>query len=103
MLKPKAARPVASLQSTEQEGRGQAQRDRDDRRGKILLVLVLMQGHARAGLIAVDQAGIRSEPAKARMTSRQLGELAKRSRHRRPWLSRFGIVGVITIAAAIGD
>src|SRR6266478_198109 len=54
MLHPKAARFVAALQSAEQEDRGQAQRDRDDRHGKIVLVLVLMQGHARAGLIAVD-------------------------------------------------
>ena len=59
MLEPKAARLVAALQSAEQEDRGQAQRHRDDRRGKILLVLVLMQGHARAGLVAVDQTGIR--------------------------------------------
>jgi hypothetical protein len=32
-----------------------------------------------------------------------LGEFAKRSRHHRPWLSRFRIAGIITIAAAIGD
>jgi hypothetical protein len=37
------------------------------------------------------------------VSRRLLGELAKRSRHRRPRLSRFGVVGVITIAAAIGD
>src|SRR5260370_14682957 len=59
MLQPEPARLVAALQSAEQEVRGQAQRHRDDRRGKILLVLVLMQGHARAGLVAVDQTGIR--------------------------------------------
>ena len=37
------------------------------------------------------------------MIGRLLGEFAKRWRHCRPWLSRFGIVGVITIAGAIGD
>src|SRR5260370_7410170 len=47
MLQAEAARFVAALQSAEQEDRGQAQRDRDDRSGKILLVLVLMQRHAR--------------------------------------------------------
>src|SRR5216683_8217150 len=41
VLDPKPPRPVAALGSAEQEDRGQAQRDRDDRRGEIGLVLVL--------------------------------------------------------------
>ena len=49
MLQPVTARLVATLQSAEQEDRGQPERHRDDRRGKILLVLVLMQRQRAPG------------------------------------------------------
>src|ERR1700723_291184 len=51
MLQPKPVRFVAALQSAEQKNRRQAQRHRDDRRGQIKLVHVLMQGHAGTGLV----------------------------------------------------
>src|ERR1700761_1675980 len=56
VLQPVANGLVRSLQATEHEDRRQAQRHRDDRRGEILLIAVLMQRHARTGLVAVDQA-----------------------------------------------
>src|SRR5579863_320906 len=59
MLQPEPARFVAAHQSAEQESRGQAERHRYDRRAEIELVPVLMQRHARAGDIAVDQAHLR--------------------------------------------
>src|SRR5258708_12508274 len=62
MLQPKPARFVAALQPAEQEDRGQAQRHRDDRRAEIVLVLVLIQGHAPAWLLPVDQTRTRSKP-----------------------------------------
>jgi hypothetical protein len=78
-------------------------RYRDDRCGQIKLVLVLMQGHAGAGLVAVDQARIGRESSEAGMQGRLPGQIEERRRHRRPRLSSFGIVGVIAIAGAIGD
>src|SRR6266700_1051705 len=65
MVQAKATRLVRAFQPAEQEDRGQPQRDRDDRRSKILLVAVLVQRHPRAGRVAVDQAGIRREVTKA--------------------------------------
>src|SRR5258706_2180702 len=84
VLDPKSARPVAALQSAEQEDRGQAQRDRDDRRGEIGLVLVLMQRHTCSRLVAVDQARFRGKPVKTCLRRRLPGERAKRRWHRRP-------------------
>src|ERR1700730_736110 len=46
MRQPISLRLVAALQSAEQEDRRQAERYRDDRLTKILLVPVLMQRHA---------------------------------------------------------
>src|SRR5580704_17314577 len=75
MLQPKPVRFVAALQSAEQKNRRQAQRHRDDRRGQIKLVLVLMQGHAGAGLVAVDQARVGCEPSEAGMQGRLPGQI----------------------------
>ena len=61
MLQPVTVRLVGALRAAEQEDRGQPQRHRHDRRGKIQLVLVLMQRQLRAGHIAVDEAGFRLE------------------------------------------
>src|SRR5258708_5873570 len=70
MLQPKAAWLVAPFQPAEQEDRRQPQRNRNDRRAEIGLVLVLMQRHPGAGLIAIDQARIRREAINARSPSR---------------------------------
>ena len=100
---PKPARFVAALQAAEQEDRRQAQRDRDDRRAEIVLVLVLMQRHAGAGLVAVDQARIRRKAVKPRLGRRLCGQRAKRCRHGRPRCAGFRIDAVVAIAAAVGD
>src|SRR5947209_4728352 len=103
MLQPKTLWCVAAFQSAEQKRRGQPERNRDDRGGEIVLILVLMQGHSRARLIAVDQAGIRGEAAEPCAISRLAGQFAKRSRHCRPWLARLRIVSVVAISGAIRD
>src|SRR3982074_1232481 len=91
MLQPKPFWLVAALDAAEQEDRGKPKGDRDDRRAKIVLVPVLMQGHPRAGLVAVDQAGTRRKPANPSLRCRPPGQFAKTCRHRRPWLSGLGI------------
>src|ERR1700687_1851747 len=77
MLQPKPKRFVAALQSAEQEDRGQAQRYRDDGCAEIGLVLVLMQGHPRTGLVAIDQACIRKKSVEACPIRRLRGKFAK--------------------------
>src|SRR3954462_7541986 len=102
MLQPKAARLVAAFQSAKQEDGGQPQGNRDDRSAEVGLVLVLMQRHPRAWLIAIDEARVRQEGFKAGAVGRLFRKLAKRSRHGRPGLSRFRIAAIVTIARAIG-
>src|SRR3974390_3133785 len=58
MQQPTPLRLVAAHWPTEQEDRRQSQRHRDDRCVEILLVPVLVQRHASASFVAVDQAGI---------------------------------------------
>ncbi len=52
---------VSPLQSTEEEGCGQSQRDGDYRLREIALIFVLVQRQSRAGFISIDQARIRDE------------------------------------------
>ena len=70
---------------------------------KSLLVPVLMQRHARARLIAVDQAGIRREAGKARLRRRLLRQARETTPASPATACRYGIVGVVAIAAAVGD
>ena len=62
-----------------------------------------MQRHARARLIAIDQAGVRRKTAKAALFRRPPRQFAKAVRHRRPGFAGLGIDAVIAIAAAVGD
>jgi hypothetical protein len=103
MFQPKPLRLVAALQPAEHEDRRQAQRHRDDRRTEIVLVPVLMQGHPRAGLVAIDQAGVRRKAIEAALARRPQRQLAKRRRHRRPGFPGIGVDAIVAIAAAIGD
>src|SRR5262249_25656817 len=57
VFQPEALRPVAAPWSAPQENRGQAKRHRNNRLVEVFLVAILMQRQARAGLVAVDQAG----------------------------------------------
>jgi hypothetical protein len=61
-----AARPVRSGRATPQEGRRQAERHGDDRRLKVPLVFVLMQGQPRPWNIAIDKTGIGNEALEPR-------------------------------------
>ena len=70
-LQSHAARPVLARRAAELKDCGQPERDRDDGRGVVLLVAVLVQGEARAGLVTIDQAGVASEVGKARFGSRR--------------------------------
>src|SRR5664279_6431124 len=76
MLEPVPARSVAALRSAEQEDGGQPQRNRHDGAAEIGLVPVLMQRHFCAGLVAIDQTGVRGEPAEARAIGGLLRKLA---------------------------
>src|SRR5580700_4205144 len=60
---------VGSIHSTEEKYRGNAEGYRNDRRGKIALVFILMQRKLRSRLVAVHQAGIGHEPGEARFCS----------------------------------
>src|SRR5205823_14932583 len=56
-----AARRVGSTQSPEQEDRRQSEGDGHDRGREITLVLVLMQGQSRPGLVPVDETRVGRE------------------------------------------
>jgi len=62
-----------------------------------------VQRHARARLIAVDQARIRCKCIEAGAFGGLPGKLAKAIRHRRPGPAAFGIAGTVAVAEAIGD
>ena len=50
---------VAALGAAEAEERRIAERQRDDRRGKLLLVPVLVQPHPGVGVVEIDETGLR--------------------------------------------
>src|SRR5581483_1980766 len=103
MLEAKAPRLVAPLQAAEHENRRQTERYRDNRRAEVEFILVLMQRHLRAVHVAIDQADLWRETGEAGGIGSTIGKLAKNRRHCRPRLAGFGIDGIVTIAAAIGD
>ena len=69
---------VLAGQAAKQECRRQPEGDRHDRGGEIALVLVLVQGKLAAGIVAIDQAGVRGKPVMSR-ASALMGS---------PWLGR---------------
>src|SRR5690606_15121354 len=94
-------RPVLASGAAEQENRRHAQGYRYDGRAEIFLVLVLMQGQAAAGHVAVDQAGVRFECRKGRLLGGVPGQRQETLRHGRPWLAAVRINGRVSIAASI--
>src|SRR5947208_4139854 len=101
MLQTKPLWLVAALDAAEHKDSRQPERDRNDRRAKVFFVLVLVQGHARTRLIAVDQAGVRCKTVKAALVGCPPRQFAKAVRHRRPGFAALGIDAVIAIAAAV--
>src|SRR5262245_23022038 len=102
MLKRHLQRRIAAFKPAELEGRGQAERHRHHGVAVILLVLVLVQGEPRAGLVLIDQAGVRDEAGKARIPRRATRQFDEHLRHGRPPLAALGIALVVAIAAAVG-
>jgi hypothetical protein len=96
-----ALRLVRAPGAAEQEHRRQAERDRDDGRGEIALVAVLVQRQARAGGIAVDQAGIGDKARESGLQRRALRELGKSLGQRRQGLAAVRIDRRVAVAAAV--
>ena len=103
VLQRQAIRPVGTLQTTEQERCAQSQRQRHDGRREIPLIPILMQRHARTGLIAVDETDIRPQAREARKRRVTLRELTERLGQSGPGASRLGIEWIVAIAFAVGD
>jgi len=98
-----AAWAVFAGVATEEKRGGQAERYRDDGLVEIQLVLILMQGEAGPGLIAVDEAGVGLETRESAGGGGTCGELREESGHGGPRVAGFGIDFGIAIALAIGD
>ncbi len=94
---------VAAREPAELEHRRHAQRHRNDRRAMVAFVAVLVQREPRAGLVAVDQAGIGPEAREARRLGRLAREPRERGGHRGPGLLRQRIDRVVAVAAAVAD
>ena len=82
-----ATRLIAALHPPEQEHGRKAERDRNDRRPKVLLIFILVQGEFGARSIAVDQAHIRLETGESGGSGGALGEVQKFRGDRRPGLA----------------
>jgi len=95
--------PPAPGRAAEQEEGGQAQGDRYDGLAQVGLVPVLVQAHAAAGQVAVDQAGIGGEVRKARLGGCVAGQVGKKGGHGRPGLARLRVDRAVAIAAPITD
>ena len=65
---------VGAFESAEQEGGGHAQGDGDDGGAEVAFILVLVQAHAGAGVVAVDQAAVWLEVGESRFCCGVLGE-----------------------------
>ena len=63
----------------------------------------VVQAHARAGGVAVDQAGFRGKVGKACAARSAFGQLAKQRGHGGPGLIALRVEGAVAIAVAIGD
>src|SRR5208282_6751651 len=81
------------------EKRGVPERQRDDGGREVLFVAVLVQAHARAGVVEIDEAGLRR--GRARGDRRKGCEQPRR--HRRPGAPGFGVRRLIAIASLLRD
>ena len=93
------ARWIAAPRAAHPEQRIVAERQRYDRRGKICLVLVLMQAHPRARRIVIDEARLR----RTRIPGERRPRFEHHRRHRRPSDSRLRMGRLIAIAVDVGD
>jgi len=96
-----ALRLVAPRQAAEQEAGGQAEGEGNDGQVQVGLILVLVQGHLRAGSIAVDQAGVGSKAGKPGLPSGIHGGLPPAGRHRRPGASIQGVGRAVAVALSV--
>src|SRR5438046_3544549 len=81
-----AAGLVGPFQPAEQKNRRNAERDRDDRRTEVALVLVLMQRQPGAGQVLVAEAGVPNKGVEAGVRSGVARKPQERGRHCRPVL-----------------
>src|SRR5690606_22728418 len=101
MLKNNLYRLVGAMMSAKQEYGAHAQRYGYDGGVVVAFILVLVQRQARAGQVAIDQAGVGLEIVEAGSRGCLARHSCKYRRHRRPWAAGGGINGCITVAAPI--
>src|SRR5437667_12376469 len=98
-----AAGPVGPFQPAEQKNRRNAERDRDDRRTEVALVLVLMQRQPGAGQVLVDEARVGHKAVEAGERCGVVRKPQERGRHCRPLLAGLWIGCVVAIAGPVRD
>jgi hypothetical protein len=86
---------IAAARAPDAEQARVAQRDRDDRGSEFLLVTVLVQAHAGAGRVAVDEAGFRI----MRIARHLPPQVEHHRRYRRPRLAGVGMGRLVAVAA----
>src|SRR5213593_3089384 len=94
---------IRSTEPAEQEDGRQSERDRHDRRGEILLVLVLVERQAGSRLVSVDEARVGSEAVESRPRGRLGSEVGEHVGHRRPATPALRVMAVVAIPGSIGD
>ena len=92
---------LATCGATPQEGGGQTQRDGHDGRCQVLLVAVLVQRQARAGGVAVDQAGVGHESGKAGLLRCGMCQLREVRRQGGPGLAGQRVQRSVAVTAPI--
>lgn len=92
---------VRALRATEEEGRAQPEGDRDDGGREVALIAILVQGHARARKVSIDETDIGSKGPKTRGRGGARGDLGHASRQRRPGPQRLWIAPIVPIALPI--
>src|SRR5208283_4472456 len=97
-----AQRAVAAFEAAKLKHGRHAERDRNDRRSEIPLVLVLMQRETRAHRITIDETSVGPKLRKPGARRRVLGEIAPARGHRRPALSTLRVGRSISVAGAVG-
>src|SRR5262249_56981746 len=103
MLERDPLRTIRSLLTAEQEYGRQTQRHRDDGRTVVAFVAVLVEGQARTGNVAIDEAGVRSETLEARRLRRPGRHIPEHRRHSGPRLPALRIGALVAIAGAVRD